>query len=59
MAILDLEHLKAAATAVGRQAFELAGAAIIAIAVAERLAHDQPIYVCHGLPPLRITDGKR
>ena len=49
----------AAATAMGWQAFELAGAAIVAIAVAEGLACDQLIDVCHGVLPSRVTDGQR
>ena len=48
-----------AATAIGRRIFQLAGAAIVAIAVAGRLASDQPIDACRGPPPSRIIDGQR
>src|SRR6185436_1845638 len=59
MAFLDLQNLKASASALGRQAFELAWAAVVAIAVAESFANDQPIDPCHGLPPSRVIDGQR
>ncbi len=55
MALLDLEYLETAAGAMSRQAFELAGAAIVAIAVTERLAYDQPIDACHGVLPSRVS----
>ena len=52
MALMDLEPDHGAAMAISRQAIELAGTAIRAIAIGKLMRPDGPIG--HGIPPIRL-----
>jgi hypothetical protein len=56
VALVDAERLKALAVALVGTALELAGTAIITIAMAEGLAFDQPVDPCQVALPRMASE---